>query len=173
MISFLEFLYPIDQVTGAIPKRLNKYRDLNNITIKYRHSIPKLDDHLDKLHGACVLCNIDLKSGSHQIRIRDDDEWKITFKTKYGLYEWRVMHFGLTNAQSTFMRLVNHVLRKSLGKFVVVSFDDILIYSANIDLHDEHLSVVMNMLRKEQLFANIENCTFCTDHAIFWDFCEC
>jgi len=63
LISFLEFLYPIDQVTGAIPKRLNKYRALNNITIKYRHPIPKLDDHLDKLHGACVLCNIDLKSG--------------------------------------------------------------------------------------------------------------
>ena len=83
------------------------------------------------------------------------------------------MPFGLTNAQSTFMRLMNHVLRKSLGKFVVVFFYDILIYSINIDLHVEHLSVIMNVLRKEQLFANIENYTFCTDHVVFWDFCEC
>jgi hypothetical protein len=124
------------------------YRALNEVTIKNKYPLPRIEDLFDQLRGASMFSKIDLRSGYHQLRIRPSDILKMTFITKYGLYEFTVMSFGLTNAPTFFMNLMNNVFMDYHDKFVVVFIDDILIYSQSEAEHADHLKMVLQRLRE-------------------------
>jgi hypothetical protein len=136
------------------------YHALNEVTIKNKYSLPRIDDLFDQLRGACVFSKIDLRSGYHQLKIRECDIPKTAFISRYGLYEYTVMSFGLTNAPTYFMYLMNKVFMEYLDKFVVVFFDDILVYSRTEEEHEEQLRLALQKLRENRLYAKLSKCEF-------------
>jgi hypothetical protein len=124
------------------------YRKLNEVTIKNKYPLPKIEDLFDQLNGAKVFSKIDLRIGYHQLKVRESDIPKTAFTTRYGMFEYTVMSFGLTNAPAYFMNLMNKVFMKFLDKFVVVFIDDILVYSKTEEEHVEHLRLVLGTLRE-------------------------
>ncbi|GJW47540.1 putative reverse transcriptase domain-containing protein [Tanacetum coccineum] len=136
------------------------YRELNKLTVKNRYPLPRIDDLFDQLQGSSIYSKIDLRSGYHQLRVREQDVPKTAFRTRYGHYEFQVMPFGLTNAPAVFMDLMNRVCKPYLDKFVIVFIDDILIYSKDEREHEEHLKAILELLKKEKLYAKFSKCEF-------------
>jgi hypothetical protein len=167
--SFSPWAFPVllvEKKDGA--KRMCvDYRDLNAVTIKNKHPLPRIEDLFDQLQGACVFSKIDLRLGYHQLKIRPVDIPKTAFTCKYGLYEYTVMSFGLTNAPAFFMHLMNKVFMDYLDTFVVIFIDDILIYSKSEAEHEKHLRLVLQRLREHKLYAKLNKCEFWIDEVPF------
>ena len=134
------------------------YKQLNKVMIKNRHPLSRIEDLFDQLKGAVLFSNINLRSGYHQVHIKEEDIYKTTFRTRYGHYEFVMVSFGLNNSPSTFMCLMNSMLHPYLDKFVIVFIDDILIYSKNEEEHAEHLAAMLRLLREHQLYAKLSKC---------------
>jgi hypothetical protein len=128
--------------------------------IKNKYPLPRIDDLFDQLRGATIFSKIDMRSGYHHVRIKDEDIYKTAFRTRYIHYEFVVVPFGLTNAPTTFMCLMNNVLNKFLEIFVLVFIDDILVYSRSQEENEEHLKLVLQVLRDHKLYANLSKCDF-------------
>ena len=143
------------------------YRGLNKLTIKNKFPLPRVDDIFDHLHGSKIFSKIDLKSGYHQIQIKESNIEKTGFRSRLGYYEYVVMPFGLTNAPATFMTLMNSFFRGHLDKFVIVFMDDILIYSKNVEEHKQHFKQIFEILRTNQLYAKLSKCAFFTSYVEF------
>ncbi|XP_016192422.1 uncharacterized protein K02A2.6-like [Arachis ipaensis] len=161
-----EIEFAIELVPEAGPKKDGgmrlcvNYRQLNKVTVKNKYPLPRINDLMDQSQGAGVFSKIDLRSGYHQIRVKEDDIPKTVFRTRYGHYEFVVMSFGLTNAPAVFMDYMNRVFRPFLDKFVVVFIDDILVYSKMVKEHKEHLKIVLQILRERKFFAKLSKCEF-------------
>ncbi|GJV10955.1 putative reverse transcriptase domain-containing protein [Tanacetum coccineum] len=134
------------------------YRELNKLTVKNRYPLPRIDDLFDQLQGSSVYSEIDLRSGYHQLRVREEGIPKTAFRTRYVHYEFQVMPFGLTNTPTVFMDLMNHVCKPFLDKFVIIFINDILIYSNNKKEHEEYLKAILELLKKEELYAKFSKC---------------
>ncbi|KAD6454562.1 hypothetical protein E3N88_09268 [Mikania micrantha] len=136
------------------------YRELNKVTVKNRYPLPRIDDLFDQLQGASCFSKIDLRSGYHQLKVKEEDIPKTAFRNRYGHYEFLVMSFGLTNAPVAFMDLMNRVCRPMFDRSVIVFIDVILIYSKNEGDHACHLREVLETLRKEKLYAKFSKYAF-------------
>ncbi|GJX94489.1 putative reverse transcriptase domain-containing protein [Tanacetum coccineum] len=136
------------------------YHKLNKLTLKNGYPLPIIDDLFDQLQGSSVYSKIDMRSSYHHLRVREEDISKMEFSTRYGHYEFRVMPFGLTNVPAVFLDLMNRVCKPYLDKFVIVFIDDILIYSKSKEEHEERLKLILELLKKEELYAKLFKCEF-------------
>jgi len=136
------------------------YRQLNKVTIKNRYPLPRIDDLMDQLVGAEVFSKIDLRSEYHHIRVKAKDISKTAFRTRYVHYEYSVMPFGVSNAPGVFMEYMNRIFHPFLDRFVVVFIDDILVYLKSEEEHDEHLRVLLGVLKEKKLFAKLSKYEF-------------
>ncbi|KAL0340318.1 UNVERIFIED_CONTAM: RNA-directed DNA polymerase, partial [Sesamum radiatum] len=143
------------------------YRQLNRVIVKNKYPLPRIDDLLDQLKGATTFSKIDLRSGSWQLRIAEKDILKTAFRTRYGHYEFLVMPFRLTNAPTAFMALMNHTFQEYLDIFVIVFIDDILVYSKNREEHEQHLRIVLQILKEKELYAKLSKCEFWVNQVVF------
>ncbi|GJT19016.1 putative reverse transcriptase domain-containing protein [Tanacetum coccineum] len=143
------------------------YRELNKLTVKNRYPLPRIDDLFDQLQGSSVYSKIDLRSGYHQLRIKEEDIPITAFRTRYGHFEFQVMPFGLTNAPTVFMDSMNRVCKLYLDNFVIVFTDDILVYSKDEEEHGKHLKTILELLKKERLYAKFSKCDFWLDSIQF------
>ncbi|GKC50035.1 putative reverse transcriptase domain-containing protein [Tanacetum coccineum] len=134
------------------------YRELNRITVRNKYPLPRIEEFFDQ--GANFFSKIDLRSGYHQLHVKEQDISKTTFHTRYGHYEFLVMPFGLTNALAVFMDLMNRVFHEYLDRFVIVFIDDILVYSKTREEHEDHLRTVLEILRQKKLYAKFSKCDF-------------
>ena len=171
------FVRPRTSPWGALVLFVNKkdgsmrlcidYRELNKVTIHNQYPLPRIDDLFDQLQGAKVFSKIDLRSGYHQLRLHDHDVSKTAFRTRYEHFEFLVMSFGLINATTAFMDLMNRIFRPYLDQFVIVFIDDILIYSGSGEEHAEHLRIVLQILWEHRLYAKLSKCQFWLDIVAF------
>jgi hypothetical protein len=136
------------------------FKKLNKVTIKNKYPSPRIDDLFDQLKGGRMFSKIDLRSGYHQVRIKEENIRKTSFRTRYGHYEFMIVPFGLSNAPIFFMCLMNGVFREYLYKFVIVFLDDILVYSKSEEEHEQHLRMVLQVLRGHKLYAKLSKCIF-------------
>ena len=136
------------------------YRKINKVAVKNKYPLTRIKDLFYQLKGASVFSKIDLRSGYYQLRVKEVDVPKIAFRTRYGHYEFLVIPFGLTNAPTAFMDLMNRVFRPYVDQFVVVFIDDILVYSKDAQEHEQHLKLVLQKLREKKLYANLSKCAF-------------
>jgi hypothetical protein len=143
------------------------YCALNEVTIKNKYPLPRIDDLFDQLRGASVFPKIDLRSRYHQLKIRECDIPKTAFILRYGLYEYTVMSFGLTNASAYFMYLMNKVFMKYLDKFVVVFIDDIFVYLGSEEEHEEYVHLALQKVRELRLYAKLSKCEFLLKQVTF------